>query len=135
MDFSKLTNLYYLIDYRPTISPTTLKAFIVFFSLFVIIAIGIKIAKKYKKYPPYEAKLLDKYFNLALTFGLLGLLWSWFRYETVPFLSSRLIFPILIIMALAWLYPIIRYQLKTIPEVKKKIEAKKIFQKYLPKKK
>lgn len=123
------------VDWRPSVSKEALLFFLFAFTVVLAIAIILKIREKRKKPAGFEKKLAKKYFNLFLTISLLGFFWTWCRYEKVLYLSARIWLWALILVFLSWLVWIIRYQIKTAPEARKRLEQKQIFEKYLPKKK
>jgi len=108
---------------------------LILFAVFCVAGIIIKIAQKIRKIESIEAKLLHKYFVCFLTMGFVGLVIVGLRYETVYILSSRIWLLIWLLGFLIWLGFIIKYQYKVVPQAKKQLEQKKLFAKYLPKKK
>lgn len=108
---------------------------ITLFVIFCVAGIVIKVVQKIKKMESFEGKLLHKYFSCFLVMGLVGLLLTWLRYETAYILASRVWLLIWLIVLLIWLVMIVKYQYKVVPLAKKQLEEKKIFSKYLPKKK
>ncbi len=125
----------YLFELRPAVSGWALKAMLILFVVFCVAGIIIKIAQKIRKVESIEAKLLHKYFACFLTMGIIGLILTWLRYETVYILASRIWLLIWLVALVIWLVMIIRYQYKVVPIAKKRLEQKKLFAKYLPKKK
>lgn len=107
----------------------------IFFS--VIVAIGLiaticSFIKKFKK--PFRS-LFSKLSGWGWTMGLLGLVLLFFSVEQIAFISARMFYLFWLVLAVYWLYTIIRYAIKDIPRVieqqKEKVEANK----YLPKRK
>ncbi|HLD28585.1 MAG TPA: hypothetical protein VJB67_03140 [Patescibacteria group bacterium] len=123
-----------LFSLRPAIDINTIYFLLAIFAIMVIIAILIKFFQKLKKPERLIGDLYGKYFSFLLIFGLLGVLMIWFRYERVYILSARFWLLVWGISALIYLYFILRYQFKIIPRAKKNLEQKKLFNKYLPKK-
>jgi len=70
--------------------------------------------------------------NFGMTMGLLGLLWMFFRQESVAFLAWRFWLLLWVLMAVWWLARILEYIVKRIPQIKKEKEARHKMQKYLP---
>ena len=131
----KFFNLSYLFDLQPAIYPSTINLMVGFFGLILIAGMVIKIYNKINKLEKIKAKLLEKYANLLLTLGFLGLALTWFRYERINLLSARFWLLLWLMLTIIWLYKILNYQFKTLPKIKKDSENKKLLQKYLPKKK
>lgn len=125
----------YLFELRPFTSPSTIKMMMIFFALLVIIGIGVKIYQSTRQLEKFQTKLLEKLISFFIVLGVLGILLTWLRYERVQILSARFWLIAWLITLAIWLYPIIKYWTKVVPEAKKRHEEKKMFQKYLPKKK
>lgn len=125
----------YLFELRPYTYPSTIKFLTIFFAVFVVVAVGLKIFAKFKKLEKFQVKLADKYFWLLLVSGLLGLMLTWLKYERVHILSARFWLAAWLIMVAIWLGKILYYQFKIVPQAKQQSEIKKAFQKYLPGKK
>lgn len=131
----RLINPTYLFELRPYSQPANLKYGAVFFALMIIIGIIIKIYKEIKAQEKFQAKLLERYFSLLTTMGILGIALVGFRYERVQILSARFWVIVWLLALIIWLYPILKYQIKVAPQAKKQAEERKQLQKYLPKKK
>jgi beta-lactamase regulating signal transducer with metallopeptidase domain len=67
--------------------------------------------------------------------GLWGLIITFTRFEYVNFFGARFWQIIWLIVFIAGIYPIIKYQIKVVPEAKKRANERRAFTKYLPKKK
>ncbi len=134
-DLIKFLQPAYLFELRPFTTWNTIESIMVFFGLIVLAGIIIKIYKEIKKGEKFQAKLLEKIISLCIVMGVLGILLTWLRYERVQILSARFWLIVWLIVTLIWLYPIVKYYLKVVPEAKKRSEEKKLYSKYLPKKK
>ena len=134
-DVIKFFQPTYLFDLRPFTTDSTIKIMVIFFSIFILIAIGIKIYKKTRNLEKFQNNLLDKIYYFFITLGGIGLGLTWLRYERVQILSARFWLIIWLAILIIWLYPILKYQFKVVPEAKKNSEEKKLFKKYLPGKK
>lgn len=124
-----------LFEMRPYTYPQTIRLMLVFFLILAVIAVGIKIWEIYKKPNGYLKKLGSKYISFLAWMSAFGLIMVLARHERAPLISARFWLLVWLILAVWWLYRIIRYQIKTVPEAKRRIEQKKQFIKYLPKKK
>jgi hypothetical protein len=60
-----------------------------------------------------RVQLLQRFWRLFLTMGLLGLVWFGARYELVSGFGSHLAFLLLVVIGLIWLGYIVRYWLTT----------------------
>ncbi len=76
-----------------------------------------------------------KLFRLFLTMGLVGFVILFFFYEGVMILGARFWFLFWLIGIITWFVYIIVYSIRKLPKIKKEIEEKKKFEKYLPKSK
>ena len=131
---SKFFNPPYLFELRPYTYPETIKLMLIFFVMMAIVGVALKIWQKTKKLEKYHEKLLQKYFSFLMIMSVWGFLITWLRYERVHILSARFWLVIWLAAAGWWLYTIIKYQLKVVPQAQKQAENRKMFQKYLPKK-
>lgn len=134
-DLIKFLQPAYLFDLRPFTTPQTIKTMIIFFGVLALIGIGVKIYKETRDLEKFQANFLDKVISYLITLGLLGIGLTWLRYERVQILSARFWLMAWLIIAAAWLYPIVKYRLKVVPEARKRSDEKKLMQKYLPNKK
>jgi hypothetical protein len=125
----------YLFDLRPFTYPQTIKIMAIFFVLMLIVGVVLKFGRKIKNTEKFEIKLLDKYSVLLISMAISGLIITWLKFERVHILAARFWLVIWAGVFVACLYPILKYQLKVVPEAKKHAKEKKLFQKYLPKKK
>ncbi len=125
----------YLFELRPYTYPQTIKAMLIFFGLLIVVGVGLKIYKETQKLEKFQTKLLERYFSLLTTMGIIGILIVWLRFERVTLLAGRFWLVLWVILFAVWIYPILKYQLKVAPAAQKRANEKKLFQKYLPKKK
>lgn len=125
----------YLFELRPYTYPQTIKAMLIFFGLMIVVGVGLKIYKETKKLEKFQNKLLERYFSLLTTMGIIGVLIVWLRFERVNLLAGRFWLLVWALLLLIWLYPILKHQFVIAPVAQKKATEKKLFQKYLPKKK
>lgn len=124
----------YLFENQPGIALSTVYFLLAVFGLLLIAAITAKILAG-KQTENFSKKLLSKYAWLLAVSGLVGYLLIWFRYERVIILSYRFWLPVWLLTVAFWLYNLLRYQLKTVPAAKKRLDQQQVFNKYLPKKK
>lgn len=85
----------------------------------------------FKKFDPVNQKLLSRIKNLALTFGILGLVWAAFRYEHAIYLEWRLWYVILAAVCAVWKFRILGYLVRNYRADLKNLENLAIKQKYL----
>jgi len=134
IDFLKqFTNLRQFFTLKPLpIDATTFQLLAGLFGLFLILGIVFIILAKQKKQDHLLNKAYNNFSYLFITMGLIGLLYSWLAFENAVVLSARFIFAIIIVVFLVWLAIILRYRFLKIPKIKKQIQSKKEFEKYLP---
>lgn len=125
----------YFLELRPYVYPSTVKIMIVIGAILLVIALGLKIYALKAKLPGYQVKLFDRIAVWFATFGALELLWTWFRYERVSYLSARFWSVIILLIALWWAYRIFLYWRKVVPQAQKQAQTHQQYLKYLPKKK
>ncbi len=135
LEILKSINYISFFELRPFTPTATLKWYAAIFGLFIIIGIGIKLYQYAVKTDKFWDKLLQKYFSFFSIIGSVGAILVVLRYERVQLFAARFILIAWIISAAYWLYTIIRYQIKTLPQAKKQAEEKRLLQKYLPKRK
>ena len=76
-------------------------------------------------------RLWQSLFNFNVTGLIIGLFLFFFTYQTIPFLSARFWFIVWFLIHAFWGYIIYR-RLKKLPEIRKELEAKREFNKYIP---
>jgi prepilin signal peptidase PulO-like enzyme (type II secretory pathway) len=100
-------------------------ALLIFFLISAIISGSIKTKRKI-----YNSFWL-KFYDFALINLIIGIVFFFFNYQQVPFLSARFWLAIWAILIIIWLFYLIK-KLKKIPKEKEKIKEKENFNKYLP---
>lgn len=69
----------------------------------------------------------------GFTWGLLGLAWFFFRQERIPFLAWRFWLVIGAVAAGLWLYKIIWYAVKRIPQIRSENQRRLASDRFIPK--
>ena len=85
--------------------------------------------KQYKK--TLYHKLWNSAYNFCLTGLIIGALLLFFTYERVAFLSSRFWFALWFLLHAVWAWYIYTKWQK-LPEIKKELEARREYKKYIP---
>ena len=129
MDFSKLITTGYWFDSNTDSDPKTIKILLLIFGFMSLIG-ALTFFNKFI-YP----KARNKIAYFFATIGLIGLLLTAFRYESIYVLGSRMFFLMLFIVWLIWLVFILIYFIKDYPMELRKIASYQKFQSYLPKSK
>jgi len=100
---------------------------LVIFGLMIILAVVITLQKAETK------KIVGGFFIPLVSTGVLGLIYLFSRYESLPYFSSRFFLVLVVVMFLVWNIILL---IRTIRFVPKHLSHKKIedrYQKYLPK--
>jgi len=97
------------------------------FVLFIIIATLLAYNKKI--HPPLRAK----FFNFLLTIGIIGVFVSLFRWESIPYIGSRFVMLLLLIIAIIWYCLIAIYSISKMPKEVRLRKNQERYVQYLPK--
>lgn len=138
MDARQLFELSYWLNPRPGyISTQTAIFFLILFGSGIFGKIWLKIfTKKHKStLTKPEKKLISKIESLCLTMGSLGLVWLFFAYENISFLSGRYFFVAWCISLGIWIYLIWHYYETEMKPALSLLKEREQIEKYLPKKK
>jgi hypothetical protein len=127
MNFSKFITTDFWFNSTTASDPRTIKILLLFFGFMSLIG-TLTFLNKF-----ILAKARSKIAYLLVTVGLLGLLLTALRYESIYILGSRILLLILFLVWLVWLVSILIYFIKDYPAELKKIENYRKFQSYLPK--
>lgn len=105
--------------------------------LFLLLCLGGLVLIYLRNYRPDKAEraVFGRLSTWSLTVGIIGLLWFSFRQEKVLFLGWRFWWVFWGIIFLAWLYKIVYYLIKRLPQIKVENKERKSKEKYLPKQK
>ena len=131
MNFSNLFKMDYWFSQPYSAYGFTFWAFVIFFLVLILLGIVLYILLSSKK-DRTGRLVMKRTGNFGMTMGLLGLLWMFFRQESVVFLAWRFWLLLWVLMAVWWLARILEYIVKRIPQIKKEKEARHKMQKYLP---
>lgn len=115
-----------------TVAPTNKITFFVLlgaYIVFIFLAYFTSTSKKMHK------QLKAWVFNYFLTLGILGVIISFFRSQSIPYFGSRFAMLVIILMSIIWYFAIVFYILFKMPSEIKMAKNEEIYQKYLPKKK
>lgn len=133
IDFSKLTDISYWLRPGPgDLSEPFLVFFIVFFGFFIFLKILLRVMGRQYVLGLHKAqqRVLFKIESLLLTMGLLGLVWTFFRFELVPFFSARYWLIIWFVGFVIWAYLILYYARYQVPAVVRRDEERRSQKKY-----
>ncbi len=127
----KFFNLKYWLNPQPEVfPPLVLNVFFIFLLLFFAgIFVSYIYLKKNKNRVYYQIiKSLQAFF---ITNFIIGLFLLFFGYETIPYLSARILFLFWGVGIIIHIFFIIK-NIKKIPQLKKEFASKKEFYKYIP---
>ncbi len=124
-----LLTLNYWFNLRPeALIPLAFKIFAGAIIFFILVTIVASINKKKKR---LYRRFWQKAHGFAFTNTILGLVFIFFNYESVPFFAARFWLGLWALGMLVWIVFII-INLKTIPQKKEELEKEQEYKKYLP---
>lgn len=136
MDLSPLFSLsFWFTLQQNALSPGFARGFFILFALVVIVGAVIRLISRQKKDDRYVKRLYRKAAALAITMGLLGLLWLFFAFEEVYLFGARFWFLIWLVGLGTWIGFTLQFAQKRIPELRQEDAHLAEVNKYLPKKK
>ena len=103
----------------------------IIFGGLVVIGIIIKITSR-KLNDGIKIKAYRQVVDLCLTMGIIGLVYVFFAWQGVVILAGRFILLILGVIAVTWAFFILRYLKVRAPKLRKEIDQKRAFEKYMP---
>ncbi len=105
-----------------------------FFFLYIFALIGAVVLGFFERKGAKGSslQLIQKCRRLVTTFGIVGLLISFFVYERTPVLSMRFFTLLLWVWAFVWGAMIVYWRLRTAPSIEQSFAERKAFEKYLP---
>ena len=126
----------YLFNKMPSNDGNSLLYLTVFFAAVIIIGIlwSMALNKKSQKIPAYKT-LKEKIFNNFLSIGITGLVFVFFRWQTIPYFSAPILMILLLLVSLVIFVYIIVFWRRSIRPSAKAIDIEEKYQKYLPHKK
>jgi len=113
-------------------APTNMTLFITIacaYFLFIILAVVLSFNKGLLR------QFRTRLYNFFLTIGIVGVFISFFRYEKINYIGSRLAMLLLIICAAIWYLSITFYSVVKMPKEVRLQKNQERYQSYLPKKK
>lgn len=99
------------------------------FGLMIVIAVVIGLVRKEDK------RVMGKFFTPFLACGILGLLYNFGRYESLPWLASYFFLAIIILIFVVWVVYLSLFTVRYIPKYKMELKSELRYNRYLPKKK
>jgi len=111
------SNLDYLVDKQPTFFWQEALPFLILFVLMLLTAIIVPLIlrRRFKGIVPYQ-QLSSRLFSPLFLFGWIGLGLLFFHWQTLPYLSARILLVILLCAFLTWLINFFIYLIKSFPQ-------------------
>lgn len=129
INFSKFLDKSYVFETKPD-SSGLYKYLLIVFVAFIIGAIVLII--KQRKMEKIYHKLYAKIISLFMFTSIAGFAYMFFRWQEIPYISSRITLIALLLTFIIWLALILLYKYLTLPKEIKEYKQNKIFEKYLP---
>ena len=103
---------------------------------FLIILLGaILLKRKYhqksQEFPPYNF-FSQKFYSYFLTCTIIGFVLLFFRWQGIPYISSRILLGVDLLIIIITLILFIYYQFKSLPNQISKYQEQQEYQKYIP---
>lgn len=132
---SFLTDFGYYFSAQPSIgSYRYMIPMLIFFGIMFVVATYFKIVfEVYRRHLPHYLVLGQKLSSWLYTISILGLIYVFFRYEGIMYLSSRILMILLIVCWATWGILILKFYRSEFVEIKERQKAKQEKKVYLPK--
>jgi len=105
---------------------------IIIFALVVVLgAVSLFFLKKYQ-HNKLVRRIWSKLMSWSYSIGLVGLLLVFFRQQKAPYFGMRIVMFIWLVVAIIWLFFILKFRLLQVPKIKKEQQRKEELRKYLP---
>ena len=115
----------------PAMSLRAITILAVSFGIIIIVGVAGKLAEKKIK-DGLKIKAYRQIYHFGLTMGILGFVYLFFSWQGVVLLSARFLLLIWLITLLTWLGFILKYLIFDVPRLRKNIDEKRAFNKYIP---
>ena len=137
IDFSKLFDITYWLRPGPgDLSEPYFYFIIIFFGFFVFLHVLLRFMGRQYIGGLHRAQqqVLYRIEAMLLAMGLLGLLWTFFRFEMVPYFSARYLILIWVLGLIIWAYLVFHYARYEVPTLVERDALRNQQKKYLSKK-
>ena len=129
MMLKNLFTLNYWFELMPGVIGNSGKIF--FLSLIIIFLLGAVLSSFYRRKGRLFKKTFSRLYDFFAGNFVLAIIFFFFRYETIPFLSARFWLALWFILIIGWLYFILK-DLKGLDEKREEEKKRKEKEKYLP---
>lgn len=119
----------YLFDFTPTTKSKLYIPLLILFSVMLLLSAGISLQRTEFK------NFTKRFFIPLLATSILGFIYLFARYESLPYLSSRFFLALILFIFLLWTVIQLVILILTMPKEIKKSRSEERYQKYLPKNK
>lgn len=130
--FAKLVSAEYLFNINTIMLTRSDKLFFIIGSVFVLLAVVLKIAALYAP-NPVDTAIRNRFFRLFLTIGLIEVIWFGARYQNVRFFGSHFVALLTLLIGLIWFVQIVVAAFRHYKTDKTAWEKEQVKLKYLPK--
>jgi len=110
----------------------TVWIWVIIFLVGILIGLVLKFIQQ-KVSEKYLKKIINSFSNLGLACGMFGLLWLFFRQQTVPFLAWRFWLVFLVAYATYVIVKNVKFLVTRLPAIRAEHLQKEVQEKYLPK--
>lgn len=135
-DFSRIFKYDYIFEYVPSWnSKISIYNFYIFGGIIILGIIFYILRKTLFRKRYFWQKLALKLIPLCYTIGITGVVLVFFRFQAIPFLSSRFLIYVLVFATIIWLVVITWYFIRKYSKESKNFNIEKRIKRYLPTKK
>lgn len=127
MTLSTIFSNNYLFDPNPTATSKLYIPLLLVFGLMIILSIVISLQK------PEVKKIVGGFFTPFISTGVLGLIYLFARYESLPYLSSRFFLVLVVVMFVVWEIILLIKTIRFAPTYLNSRKTEDRYEKYLPK--
>jgi glucan phosphoethanolaminetransferase (alkaline phosphatase superfamily) len=103
----------------------------VIFAVFIALGVVTKILSKKTK-DGLKLKGLRRLVSMFLTMGIIGFVYLFFAWQAATLLASRFWLIIWLFSFLLWLFFILKYLFSQAPKMRREIDRKRDFERYIP---
>lgn len=132
LDFTKLWDKRYLFGPNPLGFSRSDYIFWAAAVALILASVILKVLATRLDQTSPQKRLLSRYFHLTATAGILTLVWSGFRFENIPWLSTHFLVLAMFVIWLAWLGFILKYSLWQYRRDRTAWQEENLKRKYLP---
>lgn len=131
-NMENLFDLAHWFDLTPVRMSSTFEVgFFILFSLMIVAGLAFRIMRKTRQ-DKFERITLERATAIALSVGLLGLLWLFLSFEEISIFGARFWFLVLVFIFIFTVVRLFRYRKIKVPQLRMLEQSKAEANKYLP---